>query len=182
MHITGDVYVGKGAVLGLGWNSPDGDGTLGPDTVGGSIIATKPLALRVGQATIGGSLISNGGGVLSTSAEDFRNFPVKDNVIGGNLIMQGWHGCWIGAIRNQVGGNLIFARNVSGSSEAGPGMDTDSSEVMGSAFGPFSIPQTIGGNLICHGNGRPGQPGRWRRQQRRPRQGDRRVCRPGAVA
>ena len=31
-------------------------------------------------------------------------------------------------------------------------MDPDSSEVMGSAFGPVSIPQTIRGNLICQGN------------------------------
>ena len=156
MHITGNVSVGKGAVLGLGWNSPEGEGSLGPDTVGGNIIAHQPLALQVGQVTVGGNVISNGGGVLSTSVEDFRNFPVKDNVIHGNLIIQGWRGGWIGLIRNHVDGNVIFSRNVSRSNpETGPGMDTDSTEVMGSdlsAFGGPVIPQTIGGNLICHGN------------------------------
>jgi hypothetical protein len=153
MHIAGDVYVGKGAVLGLGWNSPNGEGSLGPDTVGGDIVATRPLALQLGQVTVGGNVISNGGGVLSTSIEDFRNFPVKDNVIHGNLVVQGWHGGWIGLIRNQVDGNVIFSRNVSRSNpETGPGMDEDSSEVMGSAIGDISIPQTIGGNLICRGN------------------------------
>lgn len=153
MHITGDVKVGKGAVLGLGWNAPEGE--QGPDTVGGSIVAHQPLALQVGGVTIGGNVISNGGGVLSTSVADFRNFPIKDNVIHGNLIVQGWRGGWIGLIRNHVDGNVIFARNVSMSSDAGPGTDDDSSEVMGtdaSAFGGPIIPQTIGGNLICHGN------------------------------
>ena len=155
IHVGRNVWVGSGAVLGLGYNSPGGDGTLGPDTVGGNIIATKPLALQIGQLTVGGNLISNGGGVLSTSAEDFRNFPIKDNVIHGNLIVQGWHGGWIGLIRNTVGGNVVFSRNVSSSTEEGPGTDTDSSEVMGSdltAIGGPVIPQTIGGNLICFGN------------------------------
>jgi len=156
MHITGNVKVGKGAVLGLGWNSPNGEGSLGPDTVGGNIIANRPLALQVGQVTIDGNLISNGGGVLSTSAADFRNFPIKDNVIHGNLVVQGWHGGWIGLIRNTVGGNVIFSKNVSRSNpETGPGTDGDSSEVMGtdlSAIGGPIVPQTIGGNLICHGN------------------------------
>jgi hypothetical protein len=154
MHITGNVHVGKGAVLGLGWNSPQGEGTLGPDTVGGSIVAYQPRALQLGGVTVGGNVISNGGGVLSASIADFRNFPVKDNAIHGDLIIQGWRGGWIGLIRNDVGGNVIFANNVSLSNpETGPGTDEDSSEVMGTAIpGLFSIPQSIGGNLICHGN------------------------------
>lgn len=156
MHITGNVKVGKGAVLGLGWNSPNGEGSLGPDTVGGNIVANQPLAIQLGQVTVWGNVISNGGGVLSTSVEDFRNFPVKDNVIHGNLVVQGWHGGWIGLIRNTVSGNVIFSRNVSESNpETGPGAFFDSSEVMGSdlsAVGGPMIPQTIGGNLICHGN------------------------------
>jgi hypothetical protein len=155
MHVGGDVYVGKGAVLGLGWNSPQGEGSLGPDTVGGSIVANQPLALQIGQVTVGGNVISIGGGVLSTSKDDFRNFPVKDNVIHGNLVITGWDGGWIGLIRNTVDRNVIFSWNVSRSSDAGPGTDEDSSEVMGSdlgAIGGPSIPQTIHGNLICLGN------------------------------
>jgi len=155
MHVTGNVYVGRGAVLGLGWNSPQGEGSLGPDTVGGSIIANQPLALQVGQVTVGGNLISNGGGVASVSGAD-RNFPVEDNVIHGNLVVQGWRGGWIGLIRNTVDRNVIFANNVSRfNRDTGAGMDPDSSEVMGtdlSAFGGPIVPQTIGGNLICHGN------------------------------
>lgn len=156
MHIDGNVKVGRGAVLGLGWNSPGGEGTLGPDTVGGNIVADHPLALQIGQVTVWGNVKSNGGGVLSTSIADFRNFPVKDNVIHGNLVIKGWHGGWIGLIRNTVRGNVIFSDNKSHSNDVtGPGVDTDSSEVMGSdlsAIGGPVIPQTIGGNLICHGN------------------------------
>ena len=129
---------------------------MGLDTVGGDIVANRPLTLYLGSLTVGGDVISNGGGVLSTSIADFRNFPVKDNVIHGNLVVQGWHGGWIGLIRNTVGGNVIFSRNVSLSNpETGPGMDEDSSEVQGSdlgAIGGPSIPQTIHGNLICQGN------------------------------
>jgi hypothetical protein len=156
IHVAGDVHVGKGAVLGLGWNSPQGEGSLGPDTVGGNIEANRPLALQLGQVTVGGNVISKGGGVLSTSVADFRNFPVKDNVIHGNLIIAGWRGGWIGLIRNHVDGNVVFSRNVSMSNpETGPGTDPDSSELMGSdlsAIGGPVIPQTIGGNLICHDN------------------------------
>ncbi len=153
IHVTGNIHVEKGAVLGLGWNAPEG--TLGPDTVGGNIVANQPLALQIGNVTIGGNLVSRGGGVLSTSADDFRNFPVKDNVIHGNLVVQGWTGGWIGMIRNTIDGNAIIANNRSWSSDAGPGTDEDSTEVQGSdlsAFGGPVIPQTIGGNLICHGN------------------------------
>jgi hypothetical protein len=157
IHVGGDVLVGPGAVLGLGWNSPNGEGSLGPDTVGGSIVAFRPRALQIGELTIGRNLISVGGGVASTSAADFRNFPVKDNVIGGNLVVTGWHGGWIGLIRNTVARNVVFSYNVSMSSDAGPGTDSDSSEVMGTHIDMgggqvVDIPQTIGGNLICLGN------------------------------
>jgi hypothetical protein len=151
VHVTGDVRVGKGAVLGLGYNAAEG--TLGPDAVDGNIVANQPLTLYLGNITVRGNVISNGGGLLSTSAEDFRNFPVKDNVIHGNLIIQGWQGGWIGLIRNHVDGNVIFAKNVSLShppsfpgeppDAGGPGTDPDSSEVQ---------TNSIFGNLICHGN------------------------------
>ena len=81
--------------------------------------------------------------MLSTSAADFRNFPVKDNVIHGNLILQGWRGGWLGVIRNHVDGSLIVSLKRSFSSDAGPGTDPDSTEVQ---------TNTIAGNLICFGN------------------------------
>lgn len=158
IHVGGNIYVGHRAVLGLGWNSPNGEGSLGPDTVGGSLIADRPMALQIGGVTIRGSLISVGGGVASTSLADFRNLPIKDNVIGGNLVVTGWRGGWIGLIRNTVGHNVLFAYNVSRSNpETGPGAFFDSSEVMGTHIDMgggqvIDIPQTIKGNLVCFGN------------------------------
>ncbi len=146
------MIVGKGAVLGLGWNAPEG--TLGPDTVGENIIAYEPLALQVGNVTVNGNLVSYGGGVLSTSVEDFRNFPVKDNTIHGNLIVQGWHGGWIGLIRNQVGKNVIFTneRERVEPSRPDPGRTRTPARSRAVPSGPSSSRGPIGGNLICFGN------------------------------
>lgn len=138
MHVTGNVKVRRGAVLGLGYNAAEG--TVGPDTVGGNIVANHPLTVYLGNVTVHGNFISNGGG------DSGRNFPIKDNVIGGNLVIKGWSGWWFGVIRNTVGGNVIVSHNTATDTSVLPG--SDSSEIMGSVFGP----QTIGGNLICHHN------------------------------
>lgn len=146
VNVGGDVLVGPGAIFGLGTYATPG--AVGPDTVGGSIVADGPLTLYVGGVTVGGNVISVGGGLPSTSAADFRNFPFKDNVVQGNLLIEGWHGGWLGVVRNHIGHNAIIVGNVSGSNPAGPGVDDDSTEVMGSVLGT----QTIGGNLTCLGN------------------------------
>ncbi|MEZ4503039.1 MAG: hypothetical protein R3C39_10475 [Dehalococcoidia bacterium] len=148
--ITGNVKVGKGAVLGLGTYDP---GATHDTVVNGNIEANQPLTLYVTFTTVHGNVISNGGG----SADEFRNFPTKDNIIDGNLIMQGWHGGWLGVIRNHVGGNVIVSKNVSVLMETpagcdaelgectgtGPGIDSDSTEVQ---------TNVIEGNLICQHN------------------------------
>ena len=145
----GDVNVGKGALLGLGYATKT-------DVVDGSVMADQPLSLYLGFVTVHGDVTSNGGG----TAARFYNFPIKDNTIDGNLTLHGWDGGWIGAIRNTVGGNVDISNNVSavqaadgdacdasGTFPAGcdavPGGDTDSTEVM---------TNTISGNLSCKGN------------------------------
>lgn len=129
--IGGNVNVQKGAVFGLGY----GPGTY---SVGGNVSANQPLSLYLGGVAIRGNVVSNGGG------DAFRNFPIKDNTIGGNLVVQGWNGGWIGLLRNHVGGNVVFANNVAADLSQLPG--SDSSEV---------ADNVVSGNLICHGN----QPG-----------------------
>jgi len=146
--INGDVTVGRGAVLGLGsYFSPQST------TVNGNITAHQPLTLYLSQVTVHGNVVSNGGG----TSNEFRNFPIKDNEIDGNLVLQGWHGGWLGVIRNVVGGNVIVSRNASvvvltgctgeGEEEVctgfGPGFDDDSTEIQTNA---------IQGNLICQRN------------------------------
>jgi hypothetical protein len=138
VHVTGNVIVGKGAVLGLG----DYDPTPPHDSaiVDGNIIANQPLTLYLGGMTVHGNVISNGGG------DPVRNFPIKDDTIDGNLIVQGWSGLWFGVIRTTVGGNVIVA-HTAGTQTGIPGTEfegiLDSTEV---------VSNTIGGNLICLGN------------------------------
>jgi hypothetical protein len=133
VHVTGNVQVGEGGVLGLGDYNPFGGHVSA--VVDGNVSANKPATLYLGDMTVHGNLVSNGG------SGPGRNFPVKDNTIGGNLIVQGWTGQWIGFIRNQVGGNANFSKNTAMDPSVVPG--SDSSEVQ---------TNVIGGNLICHGN------------------------------
>jgi hypothetical protein len=133
VHVTGNVQVGKGAVLGLGSYNPFAQQQT---TVDGNIVANAPASLYLSFMTVRGNLVSNGGG------DPGRNLPLKDITVGGNLIVQGWSGLWMGVIRDTVGGNVIVADNVAADPSQLPG--SDSTEV---ANNPF-----IGGNLICHGN------------------------------
>ena len=102
VHVTGNVDVGKGALLGLGYATMT-------DVVDGNIDADQPLSLYLGFVTVHGDVTSNGGG----TSDRFYNFPIKDNTIGGNLTLRGWQGGWIGAIRNTVGGSVDYSKNVS---------------------------------------------------------------------
>ena len=133
VHITGSVKVGKGAVLGLGYGPDEENPTEA--TVGGNIAADQPLTLYLGHVTVGGTVRSNGGG------DPGRNFPIKDNTIGGSLVLNGWHGLWIGAIRNHVSGNVTVSNNTAANPSELPG--SDSTEVQ---------TNVIGGSLICHNN------------------------------
>jgi hypothetical protein len=159
VHVTGNVNVGKGALLGLGYATTT-------DLVDGNVTANQPLSLYLGSVTIHGSVVSIGGG----TAARFYNFPIKDNTIDGNLIIQGWTGGWWGAIANTVGGSVVVANNTSavhatddagctasGTFPAGcpatVGPDTDAGEVQSRATPtPVVRQQIISGNLICLGN------------------------------
>ena len=158
--VTGNVKVGKGAQLFLGWDADEGE--LGPDTVGGNIVANQPRSLYIGNITVHGNVVSNGGG----TTERFYNLPIKDNKIEGNLIIHGWTGGWWGVIANTVGGNVDVSNNRSVVQPAGEcegtfpagcaaaaGADEDAAEVQ-SRIIPSVVdnPQHISGNLICHGN------------------------------
>jgi hypothetical protein len=144
-----NVSVRNGATLALGC-SP---GALGPpipqppcgfvttnDTVGGNIIADQPLTMYLTAVSIRGNVVSTGGGPGPTF-DPYINFPIKENTIGGNLIVQGWQGAWFGALRNAVSGNVIVNHNVGVA--IGDLGTLDSTEV---------VANTIGGNLICQDN------------------------------
>jgi hypothetical protein len=140
-----NVLVAPGATFALGCTpgslgppltQPPCDGMTTNDTVGGSILALSPLTMYLDGDTIRGNVSSVGGGPGLAPDAPYLTFPVKDNTIDGSVTIWGWHGGWAGVIRNTVGGNVIFARNVSV-------VDTDANEV---------VTNTISGNLICFGN------------------------------
>ncbi|HEU0193955.1 MAG TPA: hypothetical protein VFQ71_07140 [Gaiellales bacterium] len=143
VHVGGNILVSRGATLALGC-TPNSIGPVPPcgthttnDTVRGSIIANHAMTMYLDGDWIGRNVISHGGGPGLHGP--FLNFPVKDNTIGGRLVMTGWRGGWIGAIRNTVAGNLRFSRNASV-------QDPDSNEVQ---------TNTVGGNLVCWRNSPP---------------------------
>lgn len=133
VHVTGNVIVGQGGVVGLGSYAP----APAHDSaqVDGNVIGNGAATLYLGGMTIRGNLIVNGGGDAG------RNLPIKDDTIGGNLIIQGWTGLWFGVIRDDIGGNAIVNDNSAADTTTLPG--SDSSEI---------VTNTIQGNLICNGN------------------------------
>jgi hypothetical protein len=140
VHVTGNVKVGAGAVLGLGNYNP-----VPPHNsavVDGNIVANGAATLYLGGMTVHGNVISNGGG------DPGRNLPIKDDQIDGNLIILGWSGLWFGVIRDTVGGNVIVSNNHAVDITQLPGID--STEV---------VTNTISGNLICDGNSPAAQVG-----------------------
>ena len=64
--------------------------------------------------------------------------------IDGNAIIQGWSGLWLGVIRTEVGGNLIVAKT--------SGTQTGVDEFVGILDSTEVVSNSVGGNLICHGN------------------------------
>ncbi|MGH3470560.1 MAG: hypothetical protein ACRDPG_00760 [Nocardioidaceae bacterium] len=155
VHVGRNVVVERGATLALGCapgsNGPPPTAPCGfetaDDTVGANIIADQPLTMYLTAVNVARNVVSIGGGFSTPGL----SFPVKDMHIGANLVLEGWHGgpgAWIGALRNQVGGNVIIANNT-GFRPGGNGAN-DSTEVVGNA---------VGRNLICVNNTPPAQYG-----------------------
>ncbi len=156
VQVGHNVNVEKGATLALGCapgsNGPPGIPPCGysvaADTVGGNITADQPLTMYLTAVTVGGNVTSYGGGFSAKGL----SFPVKSMDIGGNLVLQGWtggQGAWIGALRNQVAGNMIVSDNV-GHRPGDGGIPNDSTEIDGN---------TVGRDLVCENNTPPAQYG-----------------------
>src|SRR5574340_49537 len=133
--VGGNVLVGQGAIFGLGC-TVEGVGCAdnSHDVVKGNVIATNAMTMYLDGNEIWGNVVSTGGGPGPTF-DPYVNFPIKDNIIHGNVVVNGWQGAWFGFIRNVTFGNVILTNNV--------GVNPDSTEV---------VTSTISGNLICKGN------------------------------
>lgn len=159
--VGGNVRVGRGAVLALGCSPSQGCHAVTPDRIGGSVTATGALAVVFHAVSVRGSVFVLGGGggaaggagsgacftspipapwsqdpALSnptTGSPQFTDF--EDGSIGGSLVVAGVKTCWLGSFRNQVGGSVTFAGDVTS--------DPDGMEV-GSNL--------AGGSMICLAN------------------------------
>jgi hypothetical protein len=127
--------------------------------IGGNLTAHGALAVVVQSADIRGnfSLFGGGGGTMGGVAtgacfaapppapwsEDAGSAvagspvysDVEDSTIGGNYTIAGLSSCWLGTLRNQIGGNATFIRNSMG--------DPDAMEIGGNL---------VRGNLTCFKN------------------------------
>jgi len=168
VSIGGNVFVGRDGVLLLGCSPnelgicPEG---INYDRVGGNLTAIGALGVVVHSATIGGSatLFGGGGGAAAENcsavtvppsapvppapwSEDasMDNTPVysdfEDSTIGGNLAIISLTSCWLGSLRDQVGGSATIIGNTMG--------DPDAMEIN---------TNLVGGNMVCFHN-TPGTP------------------------
>jgi hypothetical protein len=132
------------------------------DRIGGNVTAVNAQGVLIQAVAIGGSasVLGGGGGVLGGPPESGGCFaaPIpapwsddnalsnpntgtprytdfEDSTIGGNLSVTGVQTCWIGSLRDQVGGSVNF----SGDTTSDPdGMELGSN--------------VIGGNMTCLAN------------------------------
>jgi hypothetical protein len=160
LTVNGNVTVEQGATLGLGCNSTsfpcfddamtNGGATLSSTGfVAGNLIATQPLGVVVHSSTVRGNVVeSGGGGGVNCGPPDgppppgvfgLEGTPVysdfEDSTVGGNLGVSGLGSCWLGIIRDQVGGNTLVTGNQLD--------DPDAIEILSN---------TIAGNLLCQQN------------------------------
>jgi len=157
LTINGNATVGNRGKLGLGCTYGYHDCGLNPTwlgnvTVNGNVVGSNALTMYLDFTTIRGNVVVNGGGDITLvdhpPLQDGLVLPIKDNVIGGNLVVQGWKGAWFGIIRDTVGGSVL-ALNTAGT-RLGDQNALDSTEI---------VTNKISGNLICLGNSPPAQIG-----------------------
>jgi hypothetical protein len=137
VRIGGNVVAGAGSSFALGCTEAhpcDGGGSPSSGSVGGNVILNHVFNAAINGSTIGGNLVSTGGGP-GPSFPGFIPFSIKDDTIHGNVVVTGLSTIWFGVIRTHVGGNVVLS-NIRGA-------DPDSTEV---------VANTIGGNLVCNSN------------------------------
>lgn len=138
VHILGNVTAGPGSFLGLGCTPAHGcdeSETFSEASVGGNIVLDHVFDAALNGIEVGGNVVSSGGGAGFVFPEGFIPFSVKDDVIHGNLVVQGLKTTWFGVIRSTIDGNVVL-RDIQND-------DPDGNEV---------VHDTIGKNLICLNN------------------------------
>ncbi len=129
ISVGDDIFVHKGGTLVLGcepvhFNCADDPHPKHPtlsshDTVGGSLVATDALGVVVHDSWFGHDIVQLGGGGGLTckphGAFALVKSPVysdyEDSWIGGSLWVKHLRSCWLGVIRDWVGGSATVSSN-----------------------------------------------------------------------
>jgi len=158
LTVFGNVLVGAGAVSAIGCEpvfSPcsddpaaanGGNGTLtGRNHIFGNYVALNALTVITHATKINGNLVYSGGGGGVSCAVPSSGilaaigsppyFDSEDNTIGGSLTITGLQTCWMGALRNNVRGNVLVLKNTMA--------DPDASEV---------LTNRVVGSIACFSN------------------------------
>jgi hypothetical protein len=153
VSVGGNVFVGPGGVLFLGC-SPFifCSSAVSYDTIRGSLKAVDSLGVVLHSVHIGRNFSLLGGGndvvgraacatIPATWSEDpsLAGIPVysdsEDDTVGGNFTISGLTSCWLGTLRNRIGGTATFVGNTMG--------DPDANEIDNNL---------VLGNLVCYTN------------------------------
>jgi hypothetical protein len=138
--VWGNVTVKHRGIAAIGCSPDVGCKELGSDVIHGSVHAFRAWATIIHATTVGGSVTIRGGGrtMDCTKAAPFGApfySVVEDSTVGGNLVIRRLHSCWLGVIRNNVGGSVRLIGNRFG--------DTDAMEI---------VTNHVSGNLACFNN------------------------------
>jgi hypothetical protein len=153
LAVAGDLRVGSGgaAVLGclassfpcLDDPNPDAPTLASHPRVFGDLTSSQPLGVIVHNASIYGDVThrGGGGGLSCDPTGIFAQFgspaytDYEDSTIGGHVRVTGVQSCWMGVIRDHVGGSVVLRNNQLA--------DPDAIEVLSNH---------IRGDLVCRGN------------------------------
>jgi hypothetical protein len=150
LNVLGNLQVQNGATLLLGCEAehfpclddpnPEAPALSSQDSVYGNLEEQQPLGVVVHNSIIFGNVLEHGGGGGSTCEPSgiFATFgspaysDYEDTGIHGNLDVVGLASCWLGVIRNHVGGSVRMIGNQLA--------DPDAIEILSNQ---------VGGNLMC---------------------------------
>lgn len=138
-HVKGNLTADGALAVVLHSTAIDGDvslrggggGNIGPSCLG-SFATNPPTPAPVPPLWAADPSLANGEGP-GMPVPVYSD--VEDNAIGGDLSITGLHSCWLGTLRNRVGGNATFSHLSMG--------DPDAQEIS---------QNLVGGNLTCRRN------------------------------
>ena len=148
LSVHGNVHVKHGGTILAGCDpvnstcvdDPNGSSTT---SIAGNLIETRPLGVVIHDSSIGGNVVSSGGGggVTCEPSGVFEQIgsPVYSDfahsAIAGNITIAGYRSCWLGIDHDQIGGSVhLLHDNLA---------DPDAIEV---------LDNTIGSNIVCRQN------------------------------